>query len=73
MPPLNMPKTEIRDFSNTPVSVMIACGPYTLDSNLNYEPFNALMNHVEKNRPDVIILVSDVFNFKLSKLLIFIC
>jgi len=41
-----------------PISLYVAAGPYTLDSNLGYEPLDALMDVVCDERPDVVILVS---------------
>jgi hypothetical protein len=41
-----------------PLSVMIAAGPYTLDTDLDYEPFDALMEVARNDRPDALILVS---------------
>jgi len=40
-----------------PLSVMIAAGPYTLDTDLDYEPFDALMEVARNDRPDALILV----------------
>lgn len=41
-----------------PISMLVAAGPYTLDDNLEYEPFQALMENVIQEPPDVLILVS---------------
>lgn len=41
-----------------PLSVMIAAGPYTLDSDLKYAPLAALLEKAVEERPDVLILVS---------------
>jgi len=41
-----------------PLSMVVAAGPYTLDDDLNYEPFEALINVAVEERPDVLILVS---------------
>lgn len=43
-----------------PVSVVVAAGPYTLDSDMHYEPFDALMGMVRNDRPDALILVSGI-------------
>lgn len=43
-----------------PISMVVAAGPYTLDSNLDYEPFSALVENAIEERPDVLILVSGV-------------
>ena len=37
---------------------MLAAGPYTLDADLNYEPFEALIEAALRDRPDVLVLVS---------------
>ena len=41
-----------------PIKMIAAAGPYTLSDNLLFEPFAALMQHVNKERPDVLLLVS---------------
>ncbi|RKO84842.1 DNA polymerase alpha/epsilon subunit B-domain-containing protein, partial [Blyttiomyces helicus] len=44
--------------SRTPINIIVAAGPYTLDSNLSFEPLEALVTDVvEVEKPDVIILV----------------
>jgi DNA polymerase alpha subunit B len=40
------------------VSIIIASGPYTTDTNLDFAPFEALCEEVKKTRPDVVVLVS---------------
>jgi len=40
-----------------PLKMIAAAGPYTLSDNLLFEPFAELMNHVHKERPDVLLLV----------------
>jgi DNA polymerase alpha subunit B len=42
--------------SGAPLQIMLASGPFTLSSNLEYEPFNDLLNIVIEKRPDVVIL-----------------
>ena len=44
--------------SGAAVQVMLAAGPYTLDADLNYEPFEALIEAALRDRPDVLVLVS---------------
>jgi DNA polymerase alpha subunit B len=44
-----------------PMSIHVAAGPFTVDDNLDYEPLQALMEVAEKERPDVLILVSPEF------------
>lgn len=52
---------ELQDFHNQrrgrPLKMIAAAGPYTLSDNLLFEPFAELMNHVHKERPDVLLLV----------------
>ncbi|TIC73697.1 2-oxoglutarate dehydrogenase, E1 component [Wallemia mellicola] len=67
MPPLGTVKTHSQELydmqhsteslGSSPMSVIVAAGPYTLDSNLDYEPFDALMTQVERKQPDVVILL----------------
>ena len=40
-----------------PLSIIIAAGPFTLDTDLDYEPLDALMEVVRDDRPDALILV----------------
>lgn len=40
-----------------PVSLYTACGPFTLDSDLEYAPMDVLMEELKTARPDVVILV----------------
>jgi DNA polymerase alpha subunit B len=49
-----------------PLSVIIASGPYTTDSSLDFAPFDALCEEVKKTRPDVVILVSAGSTYKRS-------
>lgn len=44
--------------SGAAVQIMLAAGPYTLDADLNYEPFEALIEAALRDRPDVLVLVS---------------
>eukprot|EP00118_Oscarella_pearsei_P017167 m.169330 g.169330 ORF g.169330 m.169330 type:complete len:589 (+) comp38984_c1_seq9:94-1860(+) len=39
------------------LSVLVACGPFTTHSNLLYEPLDCLMSLVEKETPDLVILL----------------
>ena len=41
--------------------MIIAAGPYTLDDDLSYEPLQALTDVVLDERPDVLIMVSHLF------------
>lgn len=69
LPPSLLPQTpasELIDFQygdklkGEPLSLMIAAGPYTLNENLLFEPFETLVDKVLEDRPDVFILVSGV-------------
>jgi hypothetical protein len=40
------------------MSVIVAAGPYTVDSDLEYAPLGALLENAEDERPDVLVLVS---------------
>ncbi|KAG5177638.1 DNA polymerase alpha/epsilon subunit B-domain-containing protein [Tribonema minus] len=42
---------------DAPVTVVVAAGPYTTDDNLEYEPLNDLLAHVQETRPDVVVLM----------------
>jgi hypothetical protein len=39
---------------------MVAAGPFTLDDDLLYQPLSALLEVVSEERPDVLILVSQI-------------
>ncbi|POY74018.1 hypothetical protein BMF94_2829 [Rhodotorula taiwanensis] len=39
-----------------PMSVLVAAGPYTLESDLDYEPLEALIGLAKQEKPDVLIL-----------------
>lgn len=41
-----------------PMGVVCAAGPFTLDSDLAYEPLGALLDQAAEAKPDVLILVS---------------
>jgi len=40
------------------MGVVCAAGPFTLDSDLAYEPLGALLDQAAEAKPDVLILVS---------------
>ncbi|KAL7415252.1 DNA polymerase alpha subunit B N-terminal-domain-containing protein [Mrakia frigida] len=46
-----------RKLNGEPISVFTACGPYTLDGDLDYTPFEALAEEIRTSRPDVVILL----------------
>lgn len=52
-----------------PLRIIAANGPFTLDSNLEFEPFKCLLSKVEEERPDVLILIGPFISEKHSKLL----
>lgn len=69
LPPSLLPQTpasELIDFQygdklkGEPLSLVVAAGPYTLNENLLFEPFETLVDKVLEDRPDVFILVSGV-------------
>jgi DNA polymerase alpha subunit B len=70
MPPTNHRETTVttlREYqyapsrlNGEPLSLVIASGPYTTDSNLDYAPLDALCEEMRKLRPDVLILVRTV-------------
>lgn len=59
------PVTELIEYqkgeklAGRPMSVYVSAGPYTLDSDLRYEPLDALMDVVCNERPDVAIMVRE--------------
>lgn len=62
--PLMTPKEELLEYqqgdklSGLPISVHVAAGPYSLDTDLLYEPLDALIEVACDERPDVLIMVS---------------
>ncbi|KAG0256175.1 DNA-directed DNA polymerase alpha subunit pol12 [Actinomortierella ambigua] len=40
-----------------PMKIVVASGPFTFSDNLLFEPFEALMERVDKERPDILILM----------------
>ncbi|KAJ9119956.1 hypothetical protein QFC24_005439 [Naganishia onofrii] len=63
-PPLEMERTPLPDMlamqertGGQPVEVMLAAGPYTLDADLEYAPFEALVEAAIRDRPDVLLLL----------------
>lgn len=67
LPPVDQPQTSIAELidyqhgraklDGQPMSVVTACGPFTVDDNLSYAPFAALMEEMANLRPDLLILV----------------
>lgn len=62
--PVMTPRDELLDYQQgerlggLPVSVHIAAGPYSLDSDLLYEPLDVLIDVACDERPDVLIMVN---------------
>lgn len=40
-----------------PLTILAAAGPFTTSDNLEYEPLTALLEHMLKTKPDVVILI----------------
>lgn len=74
MPPTDPPETAVSELirlqhgpktlKGEPMSVVTACGPYTLDDDLDYAPLAALMEELGNIRPDVVILVSCLLRYR---------
>ncbi|KAF8630838.1 hypothetical protein AX17_005197 [Amanita inopinata Kibby_2008] len=43
--------------TDSPFSMCIACGPYTLDADLQYKPGGLLFTHLKSSKPNVVLLV----------------
>lgn len=46
-----------------PIMVMMSCGPYTPSDSLSYDPLIDLITIINKDRPDVCILVGTAYDF----------
>lgn len=55
--PFELHEIHYKKLGGQPVKIVTAAGPYTLNDNLLFEPFAALMDHVNKERPDILLLV----------------
>lgn len=55
--------TANKQLAGGPMSVIVAAGPYTVDSDLEYAPLEALLKSVQKEKPDLLVLVSFFFLF----------
>ncbi|KAI8603184.1 DNA polymerase alpha/epsilon subunit B-domain-containing protein [Dissophora ornata] len=55
--PVELENFQYRKMGGQPIKMIAAAGPYTLNDNLLFEPFVALMQHVNKERPDVLLLM----------------
>ncbi|KAG0338313.1 DNA-directed DNA polymerase alpha subunit pol12 [Podila humilis] len=58
--PLELQEFHYRKLGGQPVKIITAAGPYTLNDNLLFEPFSALMDQVDKERPDILLLTGNV-------------
>jgi DNA polymerase alpha subunit B len=50
--------TKNSKLSGMPFAVMLACGPFTTEDNLDYAPLDALVEEARVSKPDVLVLVS---------------
>ncbi|KAK3847764.1 MAG: DNA polymerase alpha/epsilon subunit B-domain-containing protein [Linnemannia gamsii] len=55
--PADLEDFQYRKMAGQPIKMIVAAGPYTLSDNLLFEPFAALMEHVNTERPDVLLLM----------------
>ncbi|KAF9903629.1 DNA-directed DNA polymerase alpha subunit pol12 [Linnemannia zychae] len=55
--PSDLEDFHYRKMAGQPIKMIVAAGPYTLSDNLLFEPFAALMEHVNAERPDVLLLM----------------
>ena len=37
--------------------MIVACGPFTLDSDISYRPWRTLLQQIKVEKPDVLVLV----------------
>lgn len=51
---------------NDTLHIVVACGPFTTNDNLAYEPFKDLLDYIGKNRPHVVILCGPFVDSKQS-------
>lgn len=51
--------------NGNPLKVIVAAGPYTLDSGFKFEPLYELLNKMKKEKPNVLILVTIIFSLML--------
>lgn len=68
MPPIYPPETDphkLLDYQygpnnldGRPMSIILASGPFTTEDNLDYAPFEALIDEARRSKPDVLILVN---------------
>ncbi|KAG0374532.1 DNA-directed DNA polymerase alpha subunit pol12 [Mortierella sp. AD032] len=55
--PADLEDFQYKKMAGQPIKMIVAAGPYTLSDNLLFEPFAALMEHVNTERPDVLLLM----------------
>lgn len=71
MPPVDQPETLVDELlayqhnsskylDGQPMSVVVSCGPYTVDENLAFAPLAALLEEMANVKPDLLVLVSDL-------------
>ncbi|KAK4704750.1 DNA polymerase alpha subunit B, partial [Phenoliferia sp. Uapishka_3] len=46
-----------KQLDGAPLAAFVAAGPYTVDSDLDYAPLGALLEQVEREKPDVLVLL----------------
>ncbi|KAG8214743.1 DNA polymerase alpha subunit B [Butyriboletus roseoflavus] len=56
LPPIKMPSSPPSD-ANATFSMCIACGPFSLDSDLEYKPWASLLDKVKESKPAVVLLI----------------
>ncbi len=59
-PPSQLIQYQHDKMGGQPISVMLGAGPFTLDTDVLFEPLDALMEAARTERPDVLILVSGI-------------
>jgi len=59
---LPLPHTPITIDNKGPIQMVIACGPFTTNENLLYEPLSDLLTTVQKNPPHILILLGPLLD-----------
>lgn len=59
LPPPASPRAQLKQYSSNenPLKVMAAAGPYCLENDLDFSPFDDLIQEVNQVKPDVLILM----------------
>ncbi|XP_046343020.2 DNA polymerase alpha subunit B-like [Haliotis rufescens] len=68
--PLPTADMKVKQEIDAPLTVMIASGPFTTSDTLTYEPLDDLMKYLQRDRPDICILLGpfvDVKNEEIEK------